>query len=113
MKPETYLVLPDFSHLFKEDGLTPVRLRLAVRQSGNPVPLGYEGAQNGLMTDHYIALQEAADEAEKCWVKLEWNNGSRAYDYHYAEGDLGEIPNSPPGHDNAGLRQPSRSRVTA
>lgn len=95
VKPETYLVLPDFSHLFGS-GLTPVRLRLAVNSLGTPFLWDMKVPQNGLMTDHYIALQEAADEAEKCWVKLEWNNGSRAYDYHYAEGDLGD-PQFPPG----------------
>ncbi|MGZ3397494.1 MAG: hypothetical protein ACXVB2_25605 [Isosphaeraceae bacterium] len=89
LRPETYLVLPEYRHLFRS-GLTPVRLRLAINSLDTEFLWDMRVPKGGLMTDYYLALQEAADEAEKSWVKLEWNNGSRVYDYHYAVDDFGD-----------------------
>ncbi len=95
VKPETYLVLPQFSHLFGA-GLTPVRLRLAVNSLGTSFLWPMKMPKDGRMSNHLIVLQEIVDEAERQWVKIEWDNGSRAYNYHFAPGDLGD-PQFPSG----------------
>src|SRR5262249_38701551 len=94
LSPETYLVLPEYRHLFRR-GLTPVILRLAVTSMETIFLWDMKMPQDGRMTDYYISLQEAADAAEKAWVRLEWNNPNRAYDYHLSIDDLGE-PQFPP-----------------
>jgi hypothetical protein len=89
IKPETYLVMPACRHLFGKS-LTPVRLRLAVNSLDTVFLWDMKVPKDGIMSDYYISLQEAADEAERSWVKLEWNNGNRSYDHHYALDDLGD-----------------------
>jgi hypothetical protein len=89
IRPETYIVDREHWHLFGSQ-LVPVRLRLAINSLGTEFLWDIRQPRDGVMTDYHIALQEAADEAEKCWVRLEWDNGSRVYNFHVAVDDLGD-----------------------
>ncbi len=89
VKPETYLVLPEFAPLFRK-GLTPVRLRLAVNSLGTPFLGDMKVPTDGRMDEYYATLQEIAEEAEKGWIKLDWNSANRVYDYWSSKGDLGD-----------------------
>lgn len=94
--PETYLVPSVYHHLFKPKALTPVRLRLVVSSVETVFLWDMKVSRNGLQEDYHRSLQQAAEAAERTWVKLEWDNATRVYHFWPAPDDLGD-PQFPEG----------------
>jgi len=90
LTPQTYLVPPEYKGVFKKQHLTPVRLRLAINSLDTEFLWDIRRPRDGVMSDYHLSVQEAADAAETTWIRLDWDNGNRAYDYQEALDDLGD-----------------------
>jgi hypothetical protein len=90
LTPQTYLVPKEYWGLFKRQHLTPVRLRLAINSLDTEFLWDIRRPRDGVMTYYHISVKEAADADEATWIRLDWDNGSRTYDYVEALDDLGD-----------------------
>ena len=93
---DNYLVLPQVSHVFKDGGLVPVQLRLAVNNFGSPFLWGMKmHAADGVQRPYNIAMADIADRAEHEWIKIVWSVAEGAHRIIPAP-DLHEDPQWPP-----------------